>query len=147
MIFSLPLRCGRHGPESKTAASQCCSAWRTNALAAPDQLHQRVGYALAQWFVISTDHPFLSGRNWTCIDYYDLLLDGINGSFSDLKTLVRAIMLHPDAVDGLSDDRAETGRLDVAPQHWGIDVVEQVEGADDAVELPQRPFRAVRLVA
>jgi uncharacterized protein (DUF1800 family) len=68
----------------KPTTNQFYSAWWTNALAAPDQLHQRVGYALSQWFVISTDHPFLSGRTWTCIDYYDLLLDGIQGSFSDL---------------------------------------------------------------
>ena len=32
--------------------------------------------------------------------------------------------------------------LDVAPQQRGIDVVEQVERADDVVELPQRPLRA-----
>jgi hypothetical protein len=29
----------------------------------------------------------------------------------DIKTLVRAIMLHPDAVDGRSDNNCETGRL------------------------------------
>lgn len=32
---------------------------------------------------------------------------------------------------------------DVAPQHRAIDVVEQVERADDVVALPQRPLRAV----
>ncbi len=69
---------------SKPTLNQFYSAWWTNALAAPDQLHQRVGFALSQWFVISSNHPFLSGRIWTCADYYDLLLDGIEGSLPDL---------------------------------------------------------------
>ena len=33
--------------------------------------------------------------------------------------------------------------LDVAPQRRGVDVVQQIQRADDAVELPQRPLRAV----
>jgi hypothetical protein len=33
--------------------------------------------------------------------------------------------------------------LDVAPQHRRVDVVEQVQGADDAVELPQRSPQTV----
>lgn len=68
----------------KPTLNQLYSAWWTNALAAPDQLHQRVGFALSQWFVISSNHPFLSGRIWTCLNYYDQLLEGIDGSFSDL---------------------------------------------------------------
>jgi hypothetical protein len=34
--------------------------------------------------VISTDHPFLEGRTWTTINYYDMLLAGINGNFKDM---------------------------------------------------------------
>lgn len=68
----------------KPTENQLYSAWWTNALVAPDQLHQRVGFALSQWFVISSNHPFLRGRDWTTIDYYDMLLEGVNGSFSDL---------------------------------------------------------------
>jgi hypothetical protein len=50
----------------------------------------------------------VSNPKWTYVrDVANAFLD----SGWDLKTLVRAIMLHPDAVDGLSDDRAETGRL------------------------------------
>jgi len=33
--------------------------------------------------------------------------------------------------------------LDVAPQHRRIDAVQQVQGADDSIELPQRSLRAV----
>lgn len=76
----------------KPATNDFHSAWWTNALAAPDQLHQRVGFALTQWFVISTDHPFISGRIWTALNYYDLLLDGINGNFRDL---VFKVSTHP----------------------------------------------------
>ena len=33
--------------------------------------------------------------------------------------------------------------LDVTPQHRGVDVVEQVQAADDVVELPQGPPQTV----
>ncbi len=76
----------------KPTEAQLYSAWWTNALAAPDQLHQRVAFALSQWFVISTRHPFLDGRTWTVIDFYDLLLRGVQGSFFDL---LYQVSLHP----------------------------------------------------
>jgi len=59
-------------------------SWWTNAIAAPDQLYQRVGFALSQWFVASFDHPILTGHNDAVVDYYDLLLKNANGNFSDL---------------------------------------------------------------
>lgn len=76
----------------KPTATQFYSAWWTNALSAEDQLRQRLGFALSQWFVISSNHPFLSGRIWTVIDYYDMLLAGIDGSFDDL---LYQVSIHP----------------------------------------------------
>ncbi|MFT5674606.1 MAG: hypothetical protein ACI808_000528 [Paraglaciecola sp.] len=68
------------------------SAWWTNAMVAPDQLQQRVGFALSQWFVISSHHPFLSGRDWTTINFHDMLLKGGTGSFVGL---LNQVSTHP----------------------------------------------------
>jgi uncharacterized protein (DUF1800 family) len=96
---------------------------------APDQWHQRVGFALSQWFVISTEHPFLSGRTWTVVDFYDRLLQGIDGSFTDL---LNQVSTHPamcgypsslyntkaDPVKGTFDRRL-SGNGDDSERTWG----------------------------
>lgn len=68
------------------------SAWFKNALTAPDQLRQRVAYALSQILVISD--VSLGGDNQTepVAHYYDLLG---NGAFGNFRTLLENITLHP----------------------------------------------------
>ncbi len=68
------------------------SPWWTNTINAPDQLLQRVGFALSQWFVISTEHPAITGRKPMQAHYYDMLLKGIDGSF---KELLFSVSTHP----------------------------------------------------
>ena len=68
------------------------SAWFKNALTAPDQLRQRVAFALSQILVISD--VSLGGDNQTepVAHYYDLLG---NGAFSNFRTLLENVTLHP----------------------------------------------------
>ena len=68
------------------------SAWFKNALTAPDQLRQRVAYALSQILVISD--VSLGGDNQTepVAHYYDVLGQGAFGNF---RTLLENVTLHP----------------------------------------------------
>lgn len=63
------------------------SAWWKLALTAPDQLRQRVAFALSEILVVSMAGA-MSERLFTCASYYDLLLDGAFGSYRDLITKV-----------------------------------------------------------
>jgi uncharacterized protein (DUF1800 family) len=68
------------------------AAWFKNALTAPDQLRQRVAYALSQILVISD--VSLGGDNQTepIAHYYDILGQGAFGNF---RTLLENVTLHP----------------------------------------------------
>src|SRR5688572_24377620 len=54
--------------------------WLRHALHAPDQLRQRVAFALSQIMVISQSSP-LVGYPWGCASYYDLLAQNAFGNF------------------------------------------------------------------
>lgn len=59
------------------------NSWWEKALTAPDQLRQRVAFALSEIFVIS-DVGTLNGNARAQTDYYDVLLDSAFGNFRDL---------------------------------------------------------------
>jgi uncharacterized protein (DUF1800 family) len=67
-------------------------AWWEQTLTAPDQLRQRVAYALTQIFVVSdnVDQIFINPLGLS--SYYDTLLTHAFGNFRDL---LRAVTLHP----------------------------------------------------
>jgi len=58
-------------------------AWWQIALTAPDQLRQRVAFALSEILVVSDTSDALSSQEGLCW-YYDLLVDGAFGNFRDL---------------------------------------------------------------
>ena len=66
--------------------------WFINAVEAPDQLRQRVAWALSQIFVISSKGSLLFRRPFGVADYYDLL---VQNSFSNYRDLIEKITLHP----------------------------------------------------
>lgn len=67
-------------------------AWWERALHAPDQLRQRMAFALSEIMVISDYNGNLEG-NWpSMISYYDLLLQHAFGNYRDL---LLAVSLHP----------------------------------------------------
>lgn len=57
-------------------------AWWRTVLIAPDQLRQRVAYALSQIFVVNNEPGSIIGDNpSTQAEYYDLLVEGAFGAF------------------------------------------------------------------
>ena len=65
--------------------------WLRHALHAPDQLRQRVAFALSEIMVISQLSP-LVGYPWGSASYYDTLAQNAFGNF---RTLMEDVTLHP----------------------------------------------------
>jgi uncharacterized protein (DUF1800 family) len=78
----------------QTAASQNNrqAAWWSIAINAPDQLRQRVAFALSEIFVISDVASQLSGQADGVADYNDLL---VNDAFGNFRTLLQDVTLSP----------------------------------------------------
>ncbi len=66
-------------------------AWFTHAITAPDQLRQRVAFALSEIFVIS-ELSVLSSETYGLANYYDLLL---NNAFANYRDLLAQVTLSP----------------------------------------------------
>ena len=100
-------------PNNNTfSQGQLFGAWWRNAVTAPDQLRQRVAFALSEILVTSED-GVLDERADALSSYYDTLLDGAFGNF---KNLLKAATLHPAMgryLDMLRNDKPDktTGRI------------------------------------
>ena len=100
-------------PASNTfSQGQLFSAWWRNAVTAPDQLRQRVAFALSEILVTSED-GVLDERADAMSSYYDTLVDKAFGNFKDM---LKAVTLHPAMgryLDMLRNDKPDknTGRI------------------------------------
>lgn len=68
------------------------AAWWKNAVTAPDQLRQRVAFALSQIFVVSDVPTTLYNNPLGLANYYDLMVKDAFGSF---RTLLENVSLSP----------------------------------------------------
>lgn len=75
------------------------SVWWDLSLNAPDQLRQRVAFALSEVFVISRYGASLNGRVLEMTDYYDML---ITHAFANYRDLIESVTLHAAMGDYLS---------------------------------------------
>jgi uncharacterized protein (DUF1800 family) len=88
------------------------NSWWKNSVTAPDQLRQRLAFALSEILVTSEAGP-LDDRADALSDYYDMLLQNAFGNFKDL---LLATTLHPAMgryLDMLGNDKPNpaTGRI------------------------------------
>jgi hypothetical protein len=67
------------------------NTWWQQSITAPDQLRQRVAFALSEIFVVS-ENGTLQNRADALASYYDMLLDNAFGNF---RTLLETVTLHP----------------------------------------------------
>ncbi len=67
-------------------------AWWTNAITAPDQLRQRVAFALSQILVLSDHNPALSRYTLGVTNYYDILVRNSTGNY---RNLLEEVTLNP----------------------------------------------------
>lgn len=66
--------------------------WWNNLLNEPDQLRQRVAFALSQLFVVSDQDYLLANAQWGMSNYYDMLS---RNAFANYRTLLEEVTLHP----------------------------------------------------
>jgi uncharacterized protein (DUF1800 family) len=66
-------------------------AWFRNAITGPDQLRQRVAFALSQIMVVSQQSA-LQNMPHAAADYYDMLA---RNAFGDFRKLIEDVTLHP----------------------------------------------------
>ncbi len=67
------------------------NAWWKQSITAPDQLRQRVAFALSEIFVVS-ENGTLQNNSDALSSYYDVLLDNAFGNF---RALTKGVTLHP----------------------------------------------------
>ena len=68
------------------------SAWWKLALSSPDQLRQRVAFALSQILVVSEQNSTLYNNSIGLANYYDIL---VNGAFGNFRQLLENVTLSP----------------------------------------------------
>jgi uncharacterized protein (DUF1800 family) len=67
------------------------NAWWQNSVTAPDQLRQRVAFALSE-IMVASENGALQNNATALASYYDTLLDN---SFGNFRALLKAVTLHP----------------------------------------------------
>ena len=82
--------CPSYDPEAHNARR--VGLWWEHAIAAPDQLRQRVAFALSEILVISDQNDLLGQFPCTVADYHDTLSRGAFGNYRDL---LEDVTLHP----------------------------------------------------
>jgi uncharacterized protein (DUF1800 family) len=85
------------------------AAWWRIAVNAPDQLRQRVAFALSEIFVISDQNTTINGATEGAANYYDLL---VQGAFGNFRQLLEDVTLSPMMGIYLSSLRNGKGTFD-----------------------------------
>lgn len=89
----LPLLYAKKSPDPTNpyAGTTVFNTWWQQSITAPDQLRQRIAFALSEIMVVS-DQGVLADNGVVLSSYYDTLLDNAFGNFRDL---LKAVTLHP----------------------------------------------------
>lgn len=78
--------------QSASATDARYATWWEIALTAPDQLRQRVAFALSETFVVSDSDTALNDRPMQLTAYYDLL---VRNAFGNYRSLLEQVALSP----------------------------------------------------
>ncbi len=79
-------------PTQPFPSSLCFNTWWQQSVTAPDQLRQRVAFALSEIMVVSENGTLANYYANGLSSYYDTLLDNAFGNF---RSLLKAVTLHP----------------------------------------------------
>jgi uncharacterized protein (DUF1800 family) len=99
-------------------------AWWTNAISGPDQLRQRVAFALSETLVVSINSAGLANRNYALPAYYDVL---VRDSFSNYRQLLEDITLNPAMgayLNLLQNDKANTSRGTLPNENYARELMQ-----------------------
>lgn len=90
--LTTPLMNERAADGETIAQTQFLETWWNRSLTAPDQLRQRVAFALSEILVVSFQDGGLQERPYAIAAYYDLL---INDAFKNFRTILEDVTLNP----------------------------------------------------
>jgi uncharacterized protein (DUF1800 family) len=99
-------------------------AWWTRAVAGPDQLRQRVAFALSEVLVVSLNGSELGNRPYSLPAYYDVL---VRDAFGNYRQLLEDITLNPAMgayLDMLQNDKANTSRTRLPNENYARELMQ-----------------------
>jgi uncharacterized protein (DUF1800 family) len=99
-------------------------AWWSRAIAAPDQLRQRVAFALSEILVASLTGSELGNRPYSLPAYYDVL---VRDAFGNYRQLLEDITLNPAMgayLDMLQNDKANTSRTRLPNENYARELMQ-----------------------
>ncbi len=100
---------GAGGINTRISQANRLHAWWKNSLTAPDQLRQRVAFALSEILVTSDQNSTIAAWQDGHAVYYDLL---VNGAFGNFRDLLEKVTLSPNMGIYLSSIKNVKSRLD-----------------------------------
>jgi len=80
------------GGKDRPRTNELIESWWTHSIAQPDQLRQRVAYALSQIFVVSTTNSTLGDNALMVASYLDMLTDKSTSTYRDV---LEGVARHP----------------------------------------------------
>ncbi|PYJ11518.1 MAG: hypothetical protein DMF06_02450 [Verrucomicrobia bacterium] len=104
--------------------TQTNDAWWTYAISAPDQLRQRVAFALSEILVVSNTTGNLGNQPGALPAYYDVL---VNGAFGNFRQLLENITLNPAMgryLDMLKNDKANTAGTRLPNENYAREIMQ-----------------------
>ncbi len=104
--------------------TQTNDAWWTYAISAPDQLRQRVAFALSETLVASINSAGLGNRPFAMPAYYDVL---VRDAFGNYRQLLEDITLNPAMgayLNMLQNDKANTSRGTAPNENYAREVMQ-----------------------
>ena len=104
--------------------TQTNDAWWTFAISAPDQLRQRVAFALSEILVVSNSSKNLGNQPGALPAYYDVL---VNGAFGNFRQLLENITLNPamgSFLDMLKNDKANASGTRLPNENYAREIMQ-----------------------
>jgi uncharacterized protein (DUF1800 family) len=104
--------------------TQTNDAWWTYAISAPDQLRQRVAFALSEILVVSNSAKNLGNQPGALPAYYDVL---VNGAFGNFRQLLENITLNPamgSFLDMLKNDKANASGTRLPNENYAREIMQ-----------------------
>jgi uncharacterized protein (DUF1800 family) len=104
--------------------TQTNDAWWTYAVSAPDQLRQRVAFALSEHFVVSLNSAGLGNKDYALPAYYDVLVEDAFGNF---RQLLEDITLNPGMgayLNMLQNDKANASGTRLPNENYAREVMQ-----------------------
>jgi uncharacterized protein (DUF1800 family) len=109
---------------SPLTITQTNDAWWTFAISGPDQLRQRVAFALSEILVVSNSAKELGSKDGALPAYYDVL---VSGAFGNFRQLLENITLNPAMgayLDMLKNDKANASGTRLPNENFAREIMQ-----------------------